>query len=259
MPEIITDQKILSKKSEPANDLEVGDIVQQLSISIPSHALGLAAPQIGIHKRVFLANLFINTDSSSSPYAFVNPEITWTSSDKVPSEEFCLSLPGIRRCVERYSQVSITCDKLINMETGELEVEPEPIRLKGRDSFVVQHENDHLNGVLLVSLPHVMTQEERLRRKEIQRNDRIEKARREKTAKTMQRLQKAALSPPKLSAKKQEKKKREAKKVKRQQRTTKRQDKIRVEIQERYVAEKEGLFSDDASPPSKAINKPKQD
>lgn len=256
MPEIITDQKILFKKSEPANDLEVGDIVQQLSISFPSHALGLAAPQIGIHKRIFLANLFINADGSSSPYAFVNPEITWTSPDKVPSEESCLSLPGIRRCVERHSQVSMTCDKLINMETGELEVEPEPIRLKGRDSFVVQHENDHLNGVLLVSLPHVMTQEERLRRKEIQRNERIEKARREKTAKT---IQKVALKPRKLSAKNQEKKKREVKKTKRQQRTAKRQDKIRVEIQEKYAAEKEGLFSDDASPISEAIGKPKQD
>ncbi len=255
MPEITTDQEILLKKSEPANDLEVGDIVQQLSISIPSHALGLAAPQISIHKRVFLANLFMNADGSSSAYAFVNPEITWTSSDKIPSEESCLSLPGIRRCVERYSQVSITCDKLINLKTSELEVEPEPIRLKDRDSFVVQHEIDHLNGVLLVNLPHVMTQGGKLRRKEMQRNERIEKARHEKRDK----LQKVDLKPQKLSAKKQEKKKREAKKAKRRDRTARRQEKIRVEIQEKYAAEKEGLFSNDASPTSEAIDKPEQD
>lgn len=259
MPEIITDQEVLLKKSELANDLEIGDIVQQLSISIPSHALGLAAPQINIHKRVFLARLFINTDGSSSPYAFVNPKITWTSSDKVPSEESCLSLPGISRCVERHSQVSITCDKLINMETSEVEVEPEPIRLKGRDSAVVQHENDHLNGVLLVSHTNVMTQEQRRRYKEIERNKRIEKARSEKTVKTMKVLDELSRKPQKLSAKKQEKKKREAKKAKRQQRTAKRQEKIRVEIQEKYIAEKDGLFSDDTSPASEAIDKPEQD
>ncbi len=242
MPEITTDQKILFKKSEPANDLEIGDIIQQLSITIPVHALGLAAPQIGIHKRVFLANLFINADGSSSPYAFVNPKITWTSSEKVPSEESCLSLPGIHRCVERYSQVSITCDKLINMKTSEVEVEPEPIRLKGRDSFVVQHENDHLNGVLIVSHTNVMTLEEIFRHKEIERNKRIEKARSEKTAKTVARLAKMSLKPQKLSAKKRDKKRREAKKAKRQQRTANRQEKIRVEIQEKYAAEQKGLF-----------------
>lgn len=259
MPEIITDQKILFKKSEPANDLEVGDIIQQLSISIPVHALGLSAPQIGIHKRIFLARLFINANGSSSPYAFVNPKITWKSSDKVPSEESCLSLPGIRRCVERYSQISVTCDKLINMETSELEVEPEPIRLKSRDSFVVQHENDHLNGVLIVSLPHVMTLEERWRRNEIQRNEHIGKARSEKKEKLLQKLEKVALKPRKLSAKNVAKKEREAKKTKRRQRTSRRQEKIRVEIQEKYAAEKEGLFSDDASPASEAIDKPEQD
>lgn len=258
MPEIITDQEILFKKSEPANDLEVGDIVQQLSISIPSHALGLAAPQIGIRKRVFLANLFIG--GASNLYAFINPKITWTSPDKVPSEESCLSLPDIYRCVERHSQVSITCDKLINVTTGDLEVEPAPIRLKDRDSTVVQHENDHLNGVLLVSHANVMTQEERRRHKEIERNKRIEKARSEKTTKTMEQLQKAALKKPqKLSAKNEAKKKREAKKAKRQHRTAERQEKIRVEIQEKYAAEQKGLFSDDAPLTSKAIDKPEQD
>lgn len=247
MPEIVTDQKVLSKKSEPANDLEIGDIIQQLSISIPTHSLGLAAPQIGIRKRIFLANL------SSGLHAFVNPEITQKSPDKVPSEESCLSLPGIRRCVERHSRVTVACYKLINMATGGLVVEP--ITLKSRDSLIVQHENDHLNGVLIVHLPMTMTAEERVRYKEKKRHERIDKARDSRTEKILQTLP----QPQKLSAKNQAKKKREILKAKKWRRTIRRQEKIRVKIQERYKAEKEGLFSKTASPTLDAENKDKQD
>lgn len=251
MPEIITDQEILFKKSEVANDLEIGDIIQQLSITIPGHALGLAAPQIGIHKRIFLANL------SSGSYAFINPEITWKNPNKVPSEESCLSLPGIYRCIERHSQVHISCYKLIDMKTGNLTVNPEPMKLKDRDSFIVQHENDHLNGVLIVNYPITMTHKERLRYKEKKREERIRKAREEKAKKNLETL--TLPKPQKLSAKKQAKERREAKKNKRQQRTANRQEKIRVEIQERYAAEKEGLFSTDTTPALDAENKDQQD
>lgn len=240
MPEIVTDQSILCKKSEPANDLEIGDIIQQLSISIPNYALGLAAPQIGIHKRIFLANL------SSGSYAFINPKITWESPDKIPSHESCLSLPGINRCIERHSQVKISCYKLINVATGDIEIESDPISLKGRDAIIVQHENDHLNGVLIVHHPMTMTHEERVRYREKKRMKRIEKARDSKAEKFMQTL--TPPEPQKLSAKNQAKKKRQAEKMKKQQRTAKRHEKIRVEIQERYKAEKEGLFSKDKSP-----------
>ncbi len=233
MPEIVTDQSVLRKKSEPANDLEVGDIVQQLSITIPDHALGLASPQIGVHKRVFLANL------SSGSYAFINPEITFKSVDKVPSEESCLSLPGIARCVERHSQVHVTCYKLIDMKTGDLTVDTE-MKLKNHDAFVVQHENDHLNGILLVNLPMTMTRAEKLVYKEKKRAERIEKARDSKAENFLRTL--APPKPQKLSVKNQAKKNRENQKAKRKQRTVRRRDKIRVETQERYKAEKEGLF-----------------
>lgn len=239
MPDIVTDQEVLKKKSESANDLEIGDIVQQLSVSIPAHALGLSAPQIGIHKRIFLANL------SSGSYAFINPQITWTLSGLVPSEESCLSLPGIRRCVERHFEVVISCYKIIDMADGELTVDPEPMRLKGLDSFIVQHENDHLNGVLIVNLPVTLTAEERRQRKEQERRERVQ-SRRKKTP---------SLPTPK-SAKNLAK---TANKVKKQQRTLRRQEKIRVKIQEKYNAEKEGLFSDDTPITSDAVNEPKQD
>jgi len=243
MPEIVTDHEVLRRKSEPANDLEIGDLIQQLSISIPAHALGLAAPQIGIHKRIFLANL------SSGSFAFINPEITWTSPDKIPSEESCLSLPGINRCVERHSQATVSCYKLIDMKTGDVVFDPEPMRLKNRDSFIVQHENDHLNGVLIINLPLVMTVEAKRLAKEENRKKRIQKS----------RLNKPPPKPPKMSTSNLIKKKRKAKKTKREQRTAKRQDKIRVEIQERFNAEKKGLFSKSESSTSDAANEVKQD
>jgi len=249
MPEIVTDQEVLCKKSEPANDLEIGDIIEQLSITIPDHAHGLAAPQIGIHKRIFLANL------SSGSYAFVNPEITWKSPDKVPSIESCLSLPGIRnRCVERHSQIQLSCYKRIDMSDGDLVVDPEPMRLKAIDAVVVQHEYDHLNGVLITHLPITLSREARKEAKDKKRMERIAKA----------RLDNENKKPPppktyKLNAKNLAKKKRAADKAKKQRRAEVRRDRIRVEIQERYAAEKKGLFSKDTPAVSDAITKPKQD
>ncbi len=245
MPEIVTDQEVLFKKSEPANDLEIGDIIQQLSITIPDHALGLAAPQIGIRKRIFLANL------SSGSYAFINPEITWESPQKVPSEESCLSLPGIRRCIERHERITVSAYKLIDMKTGDVIVDPEPMSLKDLDAKVVQHENDHLNGVLIVSHPQIVSPSEKVWERKKNRDERIAKARLEKE-------NKKSLLPKvqKLSAKNQAKKKRATEKMKRQKRTARRQDRMRVEIQERHKAEKKGLFSNGTSPASDAVNKP---
>lgn len=246
MLEIVTDQKALREKSEEINDLDVGDVVQQLSITIPENALGLAAPQIGIHKRVFFANL------STGSYAFVNPQITWKSPDKFPSEEACLSLPGIVRCVERHRQVDITCGKLIDMKTGDLTVEPTPMRLKDRDASIVQHENDHLDGILILDLPETKTWQERRKDREKDRLKRVNAARKEVVG------QKLSVDKfRKLSAKNIEKQKKEERRRKKKQRRANKRDRIRVEIQERYAAEKDGLFSDETSPASDASNEHK--
>lgn len=243
MPDILTDRDVLRQPSEKANDLEIGDVIEQLSISIPSDALGLSAPQIGIKKRVFLANL------SFGSFAFINPTFTWKSPDKVPSEEGCLSLPGITRCVERHYQVSVSCDKLIDVRSNNIEVDAE-CRLKDRDAFVVQHEIDHLDGVLLVD--HDKTKTRYQRRKDIEddRRKRIEVARQ-----TKKKAKKEAPKPQKISVKKAAKLKREAEKRKRQERSSRRRNKIRVEIEERYKMEQEGLLPKSKTS-SKGVEKP---
>lgn len=232
MPEITTDEGVLRTLSTSVNDLEVENIVEQLSISMPNDALGLSAPQIGIHKRAFIANL------SSGSYIFVNPTLIWQSPDEVASIEACLSLPGITRCIGRHSAVSVSCSKIINIKDGSVMAEPEPMRVDGQDSFIVQHETDHLDGILITDHPEVATPEQRRLEREKKRKERIAKKRFEK-AKTS-----VPPKPLKMNAKRLAQKKLAAKKLKKQRRAINRQEKIRVEIQEKYRAEQEGLLED---------------
>ena len=243
MPEITTDEDVLRTHSKPVNDLEVSNIIEQLSISIPNQALGLSAPQIGIHKRAFITNLSIGS------YIFINPLITWKSVDRVPSMEACLSLPGISRYVERYSSVSVSCSKIINMKDGSLTADPEPMRVRGQDAFIIQHEYDHLDGILIIDLPQIKTAEEKATERNNKRQERIAKKRMEKSNKVT-----PPPKQPKTSIKGIAKKKRMDKKAKRRQRTSKRREKIRVEIQEKFRAEQEGLFEQPNTSPELTKN-----
>ncbi len=231
MPEITIDESVLRIPSKPVNDLEVSDIVEQLSISIPNNALGLSAPQIGIHKRAFIVNL------SDGSYIFINPVISWKSPDLVSSMEACLSLPGISRNIERCASVEISCSKIIDMKYSSLIADPEPMRVRGQDAFIIQHENDHLDGILITDLPQIKTAKEKAVEREKKRQERIAKKRTEKSTKAT-----SALNQLKMSSKGLARKKRIDKKVKREFRTAQRQEKIRVEIQEKIRAEQEGLF-----------------
>jgi len=252
MPEIVTDVELLRQKSESITDSEISNVIEDLSISIPKDALGLSAPQIGIYKRIFLANL------SSGLYAFINPHLSWFSPDKVPSQEACLSLPGVNRCIERSSQVSVSSDKMIGIYNGKLcdglkiQVirESHPMRVKDRDAFIIQHETDHLDGILIIDHRAVLTRDQRIVEEQRKRQKRVDKYRLEKTKST----QSSTKPQKKLSTKKLAKLQRESQKTKRRQRTVKRQEKIRVEIQERYRAKQEGLFEDSTTSPKLTEN-----
>ncbi len=99
-------------------------------------AVGLAAPQVGYAIRLFVATM------SFGPLAFVNPEITvldWGSS--VVFSEGCLSLPGLRRQVERPNHIRIQAQDLKGAKFE--------IQTTGFDSVILQHEDDHLSGLLM--------------------------------------------------------------------------------------------------------------
>jgi peptide deformylase len=103
--------------------------------------IGLAAVQVGVPKRVIVMDL-TRDDEQRGPRYFVNPEITWRSEETAPYEEGCLSVPEIYDEVERPARVKL---KYLNYQGEAVEEEAE-----GLFAVCIQHEMDHLEGVLFI-------------------------------------------------------------------------------------------------------------
>jgi peptide deformylase len=101
--------------------------------------VGLAAPQVGITDRVIVVDPHLE---EQEPFALINPEILQASKETDKAEEGCLSIPGLRDLVER--STSITVRGLTP------EGEPRELAAEGLLARIVQHEVDHLNGVLFI-------------------------------------------------------------------------------------------------------------
>src|ERR671931_902262 len=100
--------------------------------------VGLAAPQIGLSQRL----LVYRVGQDAPLIALVNPEIEWTSDDEESLEEGCLSIPGITVDVERPIHVRVKAQD----ETGAERL----VEASGLEARVIQHEIDHLDGVLIL-------------------------------------------------------------------------------------------------------------
>lgn len=130
---------ILRKKAERVTefDPELGEIAEEMRRTMQAAAgVGLAATQVGIDKALFIAKLGEET------YAFVNPVLTPLTTDTDKVEEGCLSIPGVWVDVERYQRV--------RLQARNVKGEPVEIELEGYFARVIQHEVDHLNGVLII-------------------------------------------------------------------------------------------------------------
>ena len=99
--------------------------------------VGLAAPQVGILKRIFVIDLY----DDYGPRVFINPEILEVGGSQI-GEEGCLSVPGVSEEVERPNYVKV---KALNEKGEEFILEAEELLARA-----ICHENDHLNGVLFV-------------------------------------------------------------------------------------------------------------
>jgi peptide deformylase len=100
--------------------------------------IGLAAPQVGVSHRL----LVYRVDPESPVAALVNPEIEWSSREEEISEEGCLSLPFVHVDVERPVAVRVRARD----ERGDEMV----IEAMGLEARVIQHEIDHLDGILIL-------------------------------------------------------------------------------------------------------------
>tara|TARA_Y100001968_G_scaffold1977_1_gene1686 strand:+ start:683 stop:1285 length:603 start_codon:yes stop_codon:yes gene_type:complete len=103
--------------------------------------IGLAAPQVGIQKRILVIDLDIE-NSTSPPHIFINPEIISSSATIDTYEEGCLSIPGVYLDVIRPSSIKLS----YRDEMGR----PKKMNADGLMARCIQHEIDHLNGVLFV-------------------------------------------------------------------------------------------------------------
>lgn len=112
------------------------EVEQMVEVMRGAVGVGLAATQLGVLRRllVFQAGL------DAQPTALVNPDIEWRSDEHATAEEGCLSLPGIVVDVERPLHVRV--------RAVDSEGEPLTIEASGLEARVIQHEVDHLDGVL---------------------------------------------------------------------------------------------------------------
>jgi peptide deformylase len=103
--------------------------------------IGLAAIQVGVPKRIITMDV-AKKDEPKVPQVFINPEILWTSEERATYEEGCLSIPEYYEEVERPAQVKVA---FLDRDGARREIEA-----NGLLATCLQHEIDHLNGVLFI-------------------------------------------------------------------------------------------------------------
>lgn len=113
---------------------------QMLDIMYTNNGVGLASNQVGILERIIVIDLQI--DDVKNPIILINPKIIKESKHKIPTEEGCLSLPGISEEVLRPDSVEV--------EYMDIKGEKQTIIADGLMCVCLQHEIDHLNGILFV-------------------------------------------------------------------------------------------------------------
>lgn len=132
----------LKKECEPVTEVndEIRDLLDDmLETMYAAPGIGLAAPQIGVMKRVVVMDVSDDKDKPE-PMKLINPEIIWESEDTSVYQEGCLSIPEQYADVERPAEVGV---RYVDENGKEHEIEAD-----GLLATCIQHEIDHLDGVL---------------------------------------------------------------------------------------------------------------
>ena len=146
---IVAPNPVLREKSEPVTVDEVKDLrstaEQMAELMYASQGCGLAAPQVGISKRLIVIDVTpLDEDGEvveKNPVYYINPIIKRLWGEKETCEEGCLSIPGIQINIERYN----------NIEVEALDLDGKTFTEKADDfhARVLQHELDHLEGTTM--------------------------------------------------------------------------------------------------------------
>jgi peptide deformylase len=130
--------KALAKDVQQFDDWLIAVVERMKNLMVEHKGVGLAAPQVGLSLRIFVAS---PTGKREDAQAYINPVLT-DEHGQEEGEEGCLSLPDIRINVPRF--------KALRVEALDEHGKPVSRALEDFPARVVQHENDHLDGILLL-------------------------------------------------------------------------------------------------------------
>ena len=130
----------LSQRCAPVEQEQLDDLIADMFDTMyAANGRGLAAPQVGVMKRLFVMDCTWK-EGKRSPMVMINPSIMAVERVPVTMEEGCLSIPGVATVVERPSWVV--------MAWTDADGQPQEQRLEGFAARCAQHEFDHLDGVV---------------------------------------------------------------------------------------------------------------
>jgi peptide deformylase len=136
---------VLRTPAEPVErfDAELRALVEDMFETMyHAEGVGLAAPQVGVSRRVLVVDVRDEESGQRDRYALVNPEIVAVSRETDRASEGCLSIPGLEEVVERPWSVEV---RGFDPEGGEVTIEADDLLARA-----LQHEIDHLDGVLFL-------------------------------------------------------------------------------------------------------------
>ncbi len=143
-PLVILPDPLLKQRSEPVATVDAGIkalAADMLDTMYDAPGIGLAAVQIGVAKRVVTIDL-AKEGEPKAPMVLINPEVTWTSEETKPWNEGCLSIPEYYEDVERPDKIRV---RFMDLDGKQQEIEADDLL-----AVCIQHEIDHLNGVLFI-------------------------------------------------------------------------------------------------------------
>ncbi|MBO4837958.1 MAG: peptide deformylase [Lachnospiraceae bacterium] len=141
---VLEEDEILRKTAKPVKEMTARTftLIQDMKETMyAANGVGLAAPQVGVLKRIFVVDCD-QEDGRQNPIVFINPEILEQSEETVTDNEGCLSVPNRHALVTRPEKVKVTA---LNEQ-----MEPFTLEAEGLLARCICHENDHLNGVMYV-------------------------------------------------------------------------------------------------------------
>lgn len=142
---LVAPHPTLKKRAEPVDHVDpaarqlMDDMLETMHAA---NGIGLAAPQVGVLKRIIVVDVSAPQERAAQPHRMANPQIVWRSDDLAPGEEGCLSLPDQFGEVVRAEKIRV---RFLDHENEIREIEAEGLLAR-----CIQHEIDHLEGTLFV-------------------------------------------------------------------------------------------------------------